>query len=52
MCCDGWKYDDDQINGECPDCGIPTVNGHAFEGCNWSPVECETCGSRPCDQYC
>jgi hypothetical protein len=30
----------------------PTVDGDAAEGCNWAPIDCETCGSRPCDQGC
>lgn len=52
MCADGWEYDDDKINGECPDCGAPTVDGHAQYGCNYSPITCKTCGSAPCDQSC
>ena len=52
MCADGWKYDDGEINGSCPDCGTPTVDGHAFEGCNYSPIICKTCGDAPCDDYC
>lgn len=51
-CCDGWKYEDDEVNGICPDCGEPTVDGEAQEGCFWSPVDCETCGSRTCDGSC
>jgi hypothetical protein len=52
MCCDGWYYDDEEVDGECPDCGTPTVDGQAQEGCNYSPVACETCGWAPCDQSC
>ena len=52
MCCDGWEYDEEQINGVCPDCGIDTVDGHAFTGCNYSSVDCETCGSAICDDSC
>lgn len=52
MCSDGWKYDADEVNGKCPECGMETVDGVAKEGCNWSPVECETCGYRPCDGSC
>jgi len=28
------------------------LNGDAFESCGYSPVECETCDWRPCDQSC
>jgi len=49
MCCDGWESDESCINGKCPECGEPTVDGYAPEGCNWSPVMCETCGDAPCD---
>jgi hypothetical protein len=51
-CCSGWKEDDDKVNGQCPDCGEFTVDGAAKEGCDYSPVDCETCGSAPCDQSC
>ncbi len=52
MCADGWHYDDELVNGKCPDCGMPTVDGEAQYGCNHSPIDCNTCGSRTCDQYC
>lgn len=52
-CCDGWDYsEDDGVMGKCPDCGEETVDGSAISGCNYSPVECETCGSAPCDLSC
>lgn len=52
MCCDGWSYPEDAV-GECPDCGEPVdKDGDAVEGCYWSPVDCETCGSRTCDGSC
>jgi uncharacterized Zn finger protein len=52
MCADGWSYDDSEVDGECPDCGYPTVDGVAQSGCNWSTVQCKTCGDAPCDQSC
>ena len=52
MCSDGWDYADKYVNGKCPDCGMSTVDGEAQEGCNWSPVECGTCGYAPCDLSC
>jgi len=51
-CCDVWSSKPEEINGKCPECGGPTVDGDAAEGCNWAPIDCETCGSRPCDQGC
>lgn len=51
MCCDGWNYSD-EINGECPDCGCPTSEGVAATGCNYSPIDCETCKTAPCDGSC
>jgi hypothetical protein len=51
-CCDGWDSDESEVDGECPDCGYPTVGGFAASGCNWSPCVCKTCGYRPCDQSC
>jgi hypothetical protein len=51
-CSDGWSSHKDEVNGECPDCGYPTVNGDAASGCNWSPIACNTCGHRPCDLSC
>lgn len=52
MCSDGWNYPDSEVDGECPDCGMPTVGGTAQYGCHYSPVECETCESAPCDGSC
>ncbi len=39
-------------NGFCPDCGCETVDGTAVDICGYSPVECKTCGSAPCDLSC
>lgn len=49
--CDGYYFNDDEINGTCPDCGAPTCDGHA-EACYYSPTECKTCGYSPCDESC
>jgi hypothetical protein len=51
-CCDGWSSLESEVNGVCHDCGWPTVDGEAASGCNYSPVDCETCGHRPCDGSC
>jgi len=50
-CCSS-IYEGEEIDGECPDCGEPTNDGDAVYGCSYSPVECETCGSTPCDLSC
>lgn len=51
-CWDGWSEPESAVNGECPDCGMPTVDGGAQYGCHYSPQACDTCGSRPCDHSC
>ena len=51
-CSDGWTSFEDEVNGECPDCGTPTVNGGAAYGCCWSQISCETCGHTECDGSC
>jgi hypothetical protein len=51
MCADGWNYIN-EVNGECPECGMPTVDGDAAYGCFYSPIDCETCGSALCDDSC
>lgn len=51
-CCEPMDFKEEQINGKCPDCGSPTVDSQAFEQCGYSPVECETCNSKPCDGSC
>ena len=28
-CSEGWSSDKSEVNGECPDCGMPTVDGKA-----------------------
>lgn len=50
MCCEPWN--NGEPDGECPACGEPTVEGEAAKGCYWSPKECNTCGSAPCDGSC
>lgn len=45
-------YDNGEPNGECPECGEPTVDGESAYGCFYSPVVCKTCGSKPCDESC
>lgn len=55
MCCEEYFEcdDSDEANGVCPDCGYPTCDGvTVMPGCGYSPVACETCGWRPCDQSC
>jgi len=52
MCCSTSGYSKNEIDGVCPDCGEDTCNGNAFESCSYSPVQCETCGSAPCDESC
>lgn len=51
-CWDGWSGPESAVNGVCPDCGMPTVDGAAQYGCGSSPQACATCGSRPCDLSC
>ena len=45
-------YREDEINGECPICGEPTVDEEAFNVCTYSPVICQECGNAPCDGSC
>lgn len=54
MCCSPRfeYYETTDINGVCPTCGEETVDGIAFNSCNYSPVECETCEWSPCDGSC
>ena len=52
MCCASSGYKEEEINGECPDCGNETVDGDAYECCSYSPAECETCDWSPCDLSC
>lgn len=54
MCSDGWvlEVEEGDEGYECPFCGEETVNGGAKYGCNYSPVGCQACGSRPCDGSC
>ena len=51
MCCDAIG-EEGEPNGECPDCGEPTVDGRSKEICGYSPLACPTCESRPCDGSC
>jgi hypothetical protein len=51
-CSDGWSSREDEVNGECPECGMQTVDGEAASGCNYSPIACGTCGHKPCDGSC
>lgn len=51
-CCASSEFEETEVNGKCPDCGEPTVDGQAFENCSYSEVICKTCGHVPCDQSC
>jgi hypothetical protein len=51
-CCCPTGYLKSQINGECEECGQPTVDGDAYEHCGYSPTVCELCGWAPCDLSC
>ena len=52
MCCDGWYYPDSKV-GQCPACdGDVNSDGDATQGCNYSPIQCDLCGARPCDDSC
>ena len=51
MCCDN-NGAEGQPNGVCEDCGEPTVDGETKEHCNYSPVDCQTCGLARCNQSC
>lgn len=52
MCFAPKEYSESEINGECPSCGEPTVDGDSYEGCYYSPVICDECGYAPCDLSC
>jgi hypothetical protein len=52
MCSEGWSKPNSYVDGECKECGMPTVDGGAQYGCEWSPVDCEECGSQSCDESC
>jgi hypothetical protein len=57
-CCDDQRTcggHDELHVGQCPDCGGDVdEDGDTVERdyCSYSPVECETCGWRPCDGSC
>jgi hypothetical protein len=51
-CCDYWSTPVDEVNGICPECEHPTVDGDAASGCHYSPTSCGICGHQRCDQYC
>ena len=51
-CCSPNEYEEKEINGKCPACHEPTVDGDAFEQCLYAEVICEICGHAPCDQSC
>jgi hypothetical protein len=52
MCCSNTDYSREDINGVCPDCGEDTVDGDAYDACDYSPTLCKTCGWSPCDGSC
>jgi len=45
-------YTKSEINGECGDCGEETVDGVPYKSCSYSPVSCDKCGHRECDESC
>jgi len=52
MCCDNGGSDLPEV-GVCPECGGPVdKDGDTVEACNYSSVDCTTCGNAPCDGSC
>lgn len=52
-CCSPFEFSREDVVGECPVCGaLVDEDGNAVEGCSYSPVDCDICGSRPCDGSC
>ena len=57
MCSESWNnypknYRDEDIL-KCQDCGEDVdEDGHALSGCEYSSIDCNTCGSAPCDESC
>ena len=51
-CSEDEGYEESEIDGVCPDCGEPTIDGQAVNRCFYSPVVCETCRCAPCDGSC
>ncbi len=51
MCCEP-QGANGKPNGDCTECGGETVDGESTEICGYSSVDCELCGSAPCDQSC
>lgn len=37
---------------KCPECGTLTLDGDSLFGCAYSPKQCATCHSCPCDGSC
>lgn len=52
MCCSAFEYHKHEINGKCPECDEPTIDGKAADGCSYSPVVCKKCEHQPCDGSC
>lgn len=51
-CFGGYEGDIEEV-GSCIHCGGPVdEDGLSTEYCSYSPVYCEVCGSRPCDESC
>lgn len=52
MCCANSGYTREEINGKCDECGQPTIDGDAYEACQYSEECCDACGWAPCNQSC
>ena len=52
-CCEPQGYNNpNEVNGICPSCENPTVDGETYDKCGYSPVQCDLCGWAPCDLSC
>lgn len=54
MCCEPIGGSPADTVGACKDCGmsVDKEGDTTEEGCFYSPVCCDTCGYKPCDQSC
>lgn len=51
-CACPFSYNKGEVNGVCPKCGAETVDGLAYDNCEYGDKVCDECLHLECNEDC